>query len=189
MKKINLFALVLVFCLAFFNVNTAFAQEASTDLTPEDLAYVYNYIFSEEANQIINANIDFNTYGTQSVNLGNNITYIYINEKSLTRSVVSDTMTSIFTYSDQTVATLRLACTFTYNGSTVSIGASDYRATADAIPNWSCTADATDSKDSNGDVYVSATYKLYYQGNYSANGYMDMSCNKNGVVTKHYPWS
>lgn len=117
--------------------------------------------------------------------------YVYINERSATRSVVSDTMTSIFkkTSNGQTVATLRLACTFTYNGSTVSISSSDYRATADAIPDWTCTADASHSRDSSGDMYVSATYVLYYNGNQNANGYMDMSCDKNGNITKHYPWS
>ena len=38
-------------------------------------------------------------------------------------------------------------------------------------------------------MYVSATYVLYYNGNQNANGYMDMSCDKNGNITKHYPWS
>ncbi len=33
------------------------------------------------------------------------------------------------------------------------------------------------------------TYVLYYNGNQNANGYMDMSCDKNGNITKHYPWS
>lgn len=184
MKKVRLLALVLVLCLAALNVSAVYAKSTSVDMEE-----VYNYIFSEEANRIINAAVDFNAYGVQTVDLGNDITYTYINRKDLTRSTVSDTMTSIFKLSNQTVATLRLACTFIYNGSTVSIKKSDYRATADAIPDWSCTADATDSKDSSGVVFVSATYTLFYKGNYNANSYMDMSCNKNGVINKYYPWS
>lgn len=190
MKK-RLFSLLLCITVLFSTVLAVEASATTGTMTDTEMQKMYDFIFSEETNKLINSSIDFNQYGTQTVNIGNDLAYVYINERSATRSVVSDTMTSIFkkTSNGQTVATLRLACTFTYNGSTVSISSSDYRATADAIPDWTCTADASHSRDSSGDMYVSATYVLYYNGNQNANGYMDMSCDKNGNITKHYPWS
>ena len=172
MKK-RLFSLLLCITVLFSTVLVVEASATTGTMTDTEKQKMYDFIFSEETN------------------IGNDLAYVYINERSASRSVVSDTMTSIFkkTSNGQTVATLRLACTFTYNGSTVSISSSDYRATADAIPDWTCTADASHSRDSSGDMYVSATYVLYYNGNQNANGYMDMSCDKNGNITKHYPWS
>ena len=180
MKK-RLFSLLLCITVLFSTVLVVEASATTGTMTDTEMQKMYDFIFSEETNKLINSSIDFNQYGTQTVNIGNDLAYVYINERSATRSVVSDTMTSIFkkTSNGQTVATLRLACTFTYNGSTVSISSSDYRA----------TADASHSRDSSGDMYVSATYVLYYNGNQNANGYMDMSCDKNGNITKHYPWS
>lgn len=187
----RLFSLLLCITLLLSTVLTVEASATTGKMTGTEIQQMYDIIFSEETNKLINTFIDFDQYGTQTINIGNDLTYVYINEHSVTRSVASDTMTSIFkkTSNDQTVATLRLACTFTYNGSTVFISPSDYRATADAIPEWTCTADASHSRDSSGDMYVSATYVLFYNGNQNANGYMDMSCDKNGNITKHYPWS
>lgn len=178
---------ILVIVFSFSSVATAAPEHTFTDIEMEQ---AFNVFFSRDANRIINNAVDFNKYGTQVVDLGRGLTYIYVNERiSTTRSKASDTMTSIFKINNQTVATMRLACTFTYTGSTVTITSSDYRASADSIPNWSCTTDSSHSQASNGDMYVSATYTLYHNQNYNANSYMDMSCDKNGKITKHYPWS
>lgn len=185
--KFKICSFFLSLFLIFSLTPTGMAAEPTS--FSEELEDVYSYIFSEEVNQMINASIDFNKYGTQEIYIGNGITYVYENKQSITRSVVSDTMTSVFKLGERDVATLRLACTFSYNGSSVTISESDYRATAETVPNYTCTAVATHSRDSSGDMYVSATYELYLNNNYRANGYMDMSCDKNGNITKHYPWS
>ena len=187
MKRI-LLSIITVLAVVFSFSSTAMAANQRCLFTDAELEQAFNTIFSKETNSIISNSVDFDRYGTQVVELGSGLTYIYVNEKiASTRSKVSDTMTSIFKLNKQTVATMRLACTFTYNGSTVSIIASDYRASAEGIPDWTCTAEASHSTASNGYVYVSATYTLYHNGNYNANNFMDMSCNKKGTITKHYP--
>ena len=114
MKK-RLFSLLLCITVLFSTVLVVEASATTGTMTDTEMQKMYDFIFSEETNKLINSSIDFNQYGTQTVNIGNDLAYVYINERSATRSVVSDTMTSIFkkTSNGQTVATLRLACTFT----------------------------------------------------------------------------
>lgn len=122
MKK-RLFSLLLCITVLFSTVLVVEASATTGTMTDTEMQKMYDFIFSEETNKLINSSIDFNQYGTQTVNIGNDLAYVYINERSATRSVVSDTMTSIFkkTSNGQTVATLRLACT-----SALGAGRGDY---------------------------------------------------------------
>jgi len=95
MKK-RLFSLLLCITVLFSTVLVVEASATTGTMTDTEMQKMYDFIFSEETNKLINSSIDFNQYGTQTVNIGNDLAYVYINERSATRSVVSDTMTSIF---------------------------------------------------------------------------------------------
>lgn len=89
MKK-RLFSLLLCITVLFSTVLVVEASATTGTMTDTEMQKMYDFIFSEETNKLINSSIDFNQYGTQTVNIGNDLAYVYINEKALSLELMID---------------------------------------------------------------------------------------------------
>ena len=67
MKK-RLFSLLLCITVLFSTVLDVEASATTGTMTDTEMQKMYDFIFSEETNKLINSSIDFNQYGTQTVN-------------------------------------------------------------------------------------------------------------------------
>ena len=89
MKRI-LLSIITVLAVVFSFSSTAMAANQRCLFTDAELEQAFNTIFSKETNSIISNSVDFDRYGTQVVELGSGLTYIYVNEKIASTRVFSN---------------------------------------------------------------------------------------------------